>query len=63
MTTNDIPDQAAESDAVAELSAYVRRLERERQAEHDPVRRKNLGVTLFYAKAELLREWRRRERA
>jgi hypothetical protein len=61
MTTDDGPDAPAEGDAVAELAAYVRRLERERQAERDPLKRQSLGLALFHARAALMREWRRRE--
>jgi hypothetical protein len=63
MTTNDAPDQPASPDAVVELAAYVRRLEAERQAERDPLRRKSLGLQIFTLKGELMRHWRRRERA
>jgi hypothetical protein len=62
MTVDDVPEATETRAAVAELSAYVRRLEQERRTERDPVRRRSLGVALFHAKAELLREWKRRAR-
>jgi hypothetical protein len=47
---------------VAELSAYCRKLDAERQAETDPLKCQSLGGTRFHAKAALFREWKSRER-
>jgi hypothetical protein len=52
--------QTPEPDAVITLQAYAKRLEEERRLEHDPLKRKSLGLRLFEVKAALLRAWKQR---
>jgi hypothetical protein len=59
--TDDGPDTPETTDNVIELQRTIRRLETERNAEHDHLRRQSLGIELFALKAALLREWKRRE--
>jgi hypothetical protein len=53
--------ETTDRDTLTELQRTIRRLEAERAAEHDHLRRQSLGIELFALKAALLKEWKKRE--
>jgi hypothetical protein len=57
MTTHAVHDATPpqETDGVAQLAAYCRKLEAQRRAETDPLQRQSLGMTIALVRGELFR--------